>query len=77
LINRYIAAVDSAGTISTGHAALALLPSVYIRLHPAVDIDRSLSEFLNILKATKDNDMPGIFQPNYASEAASQCDSDR
>ncbi|MBQ0954830.1 hypothetical protein [Serratia symbiotica] len=73
----YIAAVDSAGIISIGHAALERLPSVSISLYPAVDIDRSLPEFLNIMKATKDNDVPGIFQPNYASEAASWCDSDR
>lgn len=43
-MNRYIAAVDSAGVISTGHAALEM-QDIYISLYPAVDIDRSPSEF--------------------------------
>lgn len=77
VINRYIAAVDTDGVISTGHAALELPPDVYISLYPAADIDRSPSEFLNILKATQDNNVPGVFQPDYATEAANWCESDR
>ncbi|MEO8490319.1 MULTISPECIES: hypothetical protein [unclassified Pseudomonas] len=77
IINRYIAAVDSQGVISTGHAALELQPSIYISLYPAADIDRSPSEFFRILKATRDNDVPGTFQPDYATEAADWCESDR
>lgn len=76
VINRYIAAVDAQGVISTGHAALELAPNVYISLYPATDIDRSPSEFLNVLKATRENDVPGLFQPDYATEAANWCDSD-
>lgn len=77
IINRYIAAVDSQGVISTGHAALELLPSIYISLYPASDIDRSPSEFFRILKATKDNDVPGTFLTDYKKEAADWCESDR
>lgn len=77
IINRYIAAVDSQGVISTGHAALELQPSIYISLYPAADIDRSPSEFFRILKATKDNDVPGTYQPDYTTEAANWCESDR
>ncbi|MFC0226291.1 MFS transporter [Serratia aquatilis] len=77
VINRYIAAVDSQGVISTGHAALELPPSIYISLYPAADIDRSPSEFLNTLRATRDNDVPGVFQPDYVTEAANWCESDR
>jgi uncharacterized membrane protein HdeD (DUF308 family) len=77
VINRYIAAVDADGVISTGHAALELSPDIYISLYPESDIDRSPSEFLNILKATQDNNVPGVFQPNYATEAANWCESDR
>jgi uncharacterized membrane protein HdeD (DUF308 family) len=77
LINRYIAAVDSEGVISTGHAALEVPDSIYISLYPAEDIDRSPSEFLNTLKATRDNDVLGRFQPDYATEAAEWCHSDR
>jgi hypothetical protein len=77
IINRYIAAVDEQGVISTGHAALELSPSVYLSLYPVADIDRSPAEFFRILKATRNNDVPGTFQPDYATEVANWCDSDR
>ncbi|MBP6122719.1 MULTISPECIES: peptidase [Providencia] len=77
IINRYIAAVDSDGVISTGHAALELYPHLYISLYPADDIDRSPSEFFRLLKATADNNVPGRFLPSYQTEAAEWCESDR
>lgn len=77
VINRYIAAVDEKGVISTGHAALEASPDVYISLYPAEDLDRSPSEFFRLLKATRDNDVKGMFQPSYAVESANWCDSDR
>jgi hypothetical protein len=77
IINRYIAAVDAEGVISTGHAAIELASGLYISLYPASDIDRSPSEFLRLLKATRDNDVPGMFLSDYATEVASWCDSDR
>lgn len=77
IFNRYIAAVDTEGIISTGHAALELAPGLYISLYPASDIDRSPSEFLGLLRATRDNDVPGKFLTDYATEAADWCDSDR
>lgn len=77
IINRYIAAVDAQGVISTGHAAIELSPSVYLSLYPVADIDRSPSEFFRILKATRNNDVPGTFLPDYATEVANWCDSDR
>lgn len=56
---------------------MELVPSIYISLYPAADIDRSPSEFLNVLKATRENDVPGTFQPDYVTEAANWCDSNR
>ena len=41
IVDRYIAAIDHRGRISTGHAALELAPNVYISHYPAVEIDRS------------------------------------
>ena len=75
VINRYIAAVDVNGVISTGHAALEMLPQTYISLYPAADIDRSPSEFFRILKATRDNDVTGVFQPDYRQESQAWCPS--
>ncbi|WP_067704727.1 MULTISPECIES: HdeD family acid-resistance protein [unclassified Erwinia] len=77
VINRYIAAVDEDGVISTGHAALEVPSLLYISLYPAEDIDRSPSEFFRVLKATHDNDVKGSFQPSYETEAADWCHSDR
>ncbi len=77
LIDRYIAAVDTEGTISTGHAAMELPPDLYISHYPATEIDRSPEDFTRVLRATHDNDVAGRFQPSYAIEAAGWCDSTR
>ncbi len=75
IIDRYIAAVDSAGVISTGHAALETPEGVYISLYPGVEIDRSPDEFSRLLRATRDNDVPGVFQPDYPTESRAWCES--
>ena len=75
LVDRYIAAVDAKGVISTGHAALGCPPSVYVSHYPAVEIDRSSGDFTRMLRATAVNDVPGKFQPSYAEESAGWCES--
>lgn len=74
-VNRYIAAVDANGVISTGHATLEVAPSLYISHYPAVEIDRSNADFVRVLRATADNDVPGRFLPSYEEEAAGWCPS--
>ena len=69
IIDRYIAAVDVNGAISTGHAALESPEGIYISLYPSVEIDRSPEELTRVLRATPDNNLPGIFQPDYATES--------
>ena len=61
--------------ISTGHAALETPEGIYISLYPAVEIDRSPDDFGRLLRATADNDVPGLFQPDYATEAQAWCPS--
>ncbi|KVZ30604.1 hypothetical protein WL15_01165 [Burkholderia multivorans] len=75
VIDRYIAAVDVNGVISTGHAALESPEGIYISLYPAVEIDRSPDEFTRLLRATRENDVPGLFQPDYATESKAWCPS--
>jgi uncharacterized membrane protein HdeD (DUF308 family) len=75
IVDRYIAAVDREGVISTGHAAVELAPDVYISHYPAADIDRSPDQFLHTLRATPDNDVAGHFQPSYAYESKAWCES--
>ncbi len=76
LIDRYVAAVNADGVISTGHASLEMPPSLYISHYPAVEMDRSGEDFVGALRATPDNDVPGHFQPSYAEEAAGWCEAD-
>lgn len=75
IVDRYIAAIDRNGTISTGHAALETPEGVYISLYPAVEIDRSPNDFSRTLRATRENDVPGLFQPDYATESTAWCPS--
>ncbi|MFJ3047221.1 HdeD family acid-resistance protein [Herbaspirillum chlorophenolicum] len=75
VIDRYIAAVDTNGVISTGHAALEVRPDLYISLYPAEEIDRSPDQFARLLRATVDNDVKGRYLTDYPSEAASWCES--
>lgn len=76
LIDRYIAAVDKDGDISTGHSALEVLPDVYISHYPAVEIDHKPDEFTRILRAGPENDIPGRWQPNHAVEVSHWCEAD-
>jgi uncharacterized membrane protein HdeD (DUF308 family) len=74
VVDRYIAAVDINGVISTGHAALEA-GELYLSLYPAVEIDRSPDEFTRLLRADASNDVAGRYLPNYAQEAAAWCES--
>ncbi|WP_459616062.1 HdeD family acid-resistance protein [Bordetella sp. 2513F-2] len=75
VVDRYIAAVDVNGVVSTGHAALESPEGVYVSLYPGEEIDHSPTEFGSMLRATADNDMPGVFQPDYATESKAWCPS--
>jgi uncharacterized membrane protein HdeD (DUF308 family) len=76
LIDRYIAAIDGKGMISTGHAALELPPDLYISHYPVLDLDHSPEEFARLFRATPDNNVKGHFQPSYAFESADWCPAD-
>ena len=67
LLDRYIAAVDSHGAVTTGHAALECTPDIYVSHHPVVEIDRA--------NAIANHDVVGTFQSSYEVEAAGWCDS--
>jgi uncharacterized membrane protein HdeD (DUF308 family) len=73
LIDRYVAAVDGMGVISTGHSALELAPDLYISHYPDVEIDHSPQDFRHLLRATADNNVAGKFQPSYAVESSAWC----
>ncbi len=75
VLDRYVAAVDGQGVISTGHAALEVPSVLYISHYPATEIDHSPEDFRALLRATQENNVPGRFQPSYAIESAGWCDS--
>ena len=75
LVDRYVAAVDGHGVISTGHAALEVAPDIYVSHYPAQEIDHSPADFRQLLRATADNNVGGRFQPSYAIESAGWCPS--
>lgn len=74
LIDRYVAAVDARGRVSTGHAALELAPDVYISHYPAVDVMQSLQEFGRALRADVENNVQGRFLPSYRQESEDWCE---
>jgi predicted MFS family arabinose efflux permease len=75
LLDRYVAAVDEHGVISTGHAALEAAPDIYISHYPGIELDRNPDDFMRALRGTHENDIPARYLPDYASEAAGWCES--
>jgi uncharacterized membrane protein HdeD (DUF308 family) len=75
ILDRYVAAVDSQGVISTGHAAMQVPGVLYISHYPAAEIDHSPEDFRNLLRATQENNVAGKFQPSYEIESQGWCES--
>lgn len=73
LIDRYVAAVDKRGVISTGHSALEMPPDLYISHYPLDDIDHRPDDFRALLNAGHQNDVAGRFNESLAAEAAAWC----
>jgi len=74
LIDRYIAAVDRHGTVSTGHAALEMGPLFYISHYNADDAERSPAQFRRALHAGEQNNVSGRFLTSYREEVESWCE---
>ena len=76
VINRYVAAMDGSGKVSTGHCSLEAGP-VYISHYPANEMAYAPDQFALTMRATADNDQPGRFLPNLAAEIAEWCPPDQ
>lgn len=77
VVDRYVAAVDRKGVISTGHSALDCPPELYVSHYPGVEIDHSPTDFTHLLRATSENDIRGRFLPSHEAEVADWCPPDR
>ena len=76
LIDRYIAAVDGNGVVSTGHSALELAPDIYISHYPGMEIDHSPTDFTRLLRAGRENDIEGRWIASHADEVSDWCEAD-
>ena len=77
VVDRYIAAIDQGGVISTGHAALSLPPDTYVSLCPADEMDHQPADFSRLLRAGVENDVLGRFKSSFAEECAAWRPPDR
>ncbi len=77
VIDRYIAAVDQHGVVSTGHAALEVGDALYVSHYPLDNLDRDSSNFRAILRSGEHNDVAGRFLPSLAAEVADWCAPDQ
>lgn len=73
LFDRYLAAVDQQGVISTGHAALQFGDEIYISHYPVDDIDRDFTNFRAVLRAGEEYDVPGCFLSSLQQEIDDWC----
>ncbi|WP_426509098.1 HdeD family acid-resistance protein [Serratia proteamaculans] len=77
IVDRYIAAVDGDGNISTGHAAVALDPDLYISHYPLNNISHSAQDFRQLLHSGEQNNVDGRFLPSLQQEVAAWCPPDK
>lgn len=73
VVDRYIAAVDRNGVMSTGHSSLEAPPHVYISHYPSEELDRAEGDWMSMIRSTSQNDVAGRFLPSYAVEVADWC----
>lgn len=71
--DRWVAAIDHRGQVSTGHTALEMGDSLYVSLYPVEDMTCNLSGFLRMLHAREENDVAGFHQRSFAREVKTWC----
>lgn len=71
--DRWVAAIDHRGKVSTGHTSLAMGEALYISLYPVEDMTCQLGGFLQMLHAREENDVAGFHQRSLAQEIKAWC----
>lgn len=75
--DRWVAAIDHRGEVSTGHTSLEMGEELYISLYPVDDVSRSLRGFLQTLCAKEEFDVEGCLLPSLDSEIKRWCRPDK
>ncbi|ORM71807.1 HdeD family acid-resistance protein [Pantoea rwandensis] len=75
--DRWVAAIDHRGEVSTGHTSLEMGDELYISLFPVDDVSRSLRGFLQTLRAKEEFDVEGFYQPSLEKEIKAWCRPDK
>lgn len=75
--DRWVAAIDHHGKVSTGHTSLEMGEEIYISLYPADDVSRDFRSFLQTLRAKEEFDVEGSFLPSLEHEIKAWCRPDK
>lgn len=71
--DRWVAAIDHRGKVSTGHTSLAMGDALYVSFYPVEDMSCSLGGFLQMLHAREENDVAGFHQRSLEQEIKAWC----
>ncbi|MCG7364583.1 hypothetical protein MHZ90_00230 [Pantoea sp. ACRSH] len=71
--DRWVAAIDHRGQVSTGHTSLAMGDRLYVSLYPVEDITGTLGGVLQMLHAREENDVAGFHQRSLEREIKEWC----
>lgn len=75
--DRWVAAIDHRGEVSTGHTSLEMGDELYISLYPVDDVSRNFRGFLNTLRAREEYDVEGFMRPSLEREIKAWCRPDK
>ena len=75
--DRWVAAIDHRGEVSTGHTSLEMGEELYISLYPVDDVSRSFRGFLQTLRAKEEFDVEGFYRPSLEKEIKAWCRPDK
>lgn len=71
--DRWVAAIDHRGKVSTGHTSLAMGDKLYVSFYPVEDMTGSLGGVWQMLHAREENDVAGFHQPSLEREIKEWC----
>lgn len=75
--DRWVAAIDHRGEVSTGHTSLEMGDELYISLYPTEDLSLTLRGFLQTLRAREEFDVEGFLRPSLEKEIKAWCRPDK